>query len=120
MLASLIIILLQLFLSVFSWCSGYHICLTHRRSPVRSRAKTDNIFAQLFLQNLCVAILHMSDEIAISNFLSLKIRTVRGITKAHHFARLVLKKLGFHSTGETAASYVKMEQKSEIIPEIGR
>ena len=24
----------------FSWCSGYHICLTHRRSPVRSRAKT--------------------------------------------------------------------------------
>ena len=28
------------FLSKFSWCSGYHICLTHRRSPVRSRAKT--------------------------------------------------------------------------------
>ena len=26
--------------SKFSWCSGYHICLTHRRSPVRSRAKT--------------------------------------------------------------------------------
>ena len=26
--------------SRFSWCSGYHICLTHRRSPVRSRAKT--------------------------------------------------------------------------------
>ena len=24
----------------FSWCSGYHICLTHRRSPVWSRAKT--------------------------------------------------------------------------------
>ena len=24
----------------FSWCSGYHICLTHRRSPVQSRAKT--------------------------------------------------------------------------------
>jgi hypothetical protein len=23
-----------------SWCSGYHICLTHRRSPVRSRAET--------------------------------------------------------------------------------
>ena len=30
---------------VFSWCSGYHICLTHRRSPVRSRAKT-NIFVK--------------------------------------------------------------------------
>ena len=28
------------FLHEFSWCSGYHICLTHRRSPVRSRAKT--------------------------------------------------------------------------------
>ena len=28
------------FVSRFSWCSGYHICLTHRRSPVRSRAKT--------------------------------------------------------------------------------
>ena len=28
------------FVSKFSWCSGYHICLTHRRSPVRSRAKT--------------------------------------------------------------------------------
>ena len=27
-------------LNKFSWCSGYHICLTHRRSPVRSRAKT--------------------------------------------------------------------------------
>ena len=26
--------------NTFSWCSGYHICLTHRRSPVRSRAKT--------------------------------------------------------------------------------
>ena len=26
----------------FSWCSGYHICLTHRRSPVRSRAKTSD------------------------------------------------------------------------------
>ena len=24
----------------FPWCSGYHICLTHRRSPVRSRAET--------------------------------------------------------------------------------
>ena len=29
--------------SMFSWCSGYHICLTHRRSPVRSRAKTFNV-----------------------------------------------------------------------------
>ena len=29
-----------LLVSQFSWCSGYHICLTHRRSPVRSRAKT--------------------------------------------------------------------------------
>ena len=28
------------FSMLFSWCSGYHICLTHRRSPVRSRAKT--------------------------------------------------------------------------------
>ena len=26
--------------SAFSWCSGYHICLTRRRSPVRSWAKT--------------------------------------------------------------------------------
>ena len=25
-------------LSPSSWCSGYHICLTHRRSPVQSRA----------------------------------------------------------------------------------
>ena len=31
-------------LSKFSWCSGYHICLTHRRSPVRSRAKTLQCF----------------------------------------------------------------------------
>ena len=28
----------------FSWCSGYHICLTHRRSPVRNRAKTISFF----------------------------------------------------------------------------
>ena len=32
--------LTQEYVSRFSWCSGYHICLTHRRSPVRSRAKT--------------------------------------------------------------------------------
>ena len=25
-------------LSVVLWCSGYHICLTRRRSPVRNRA----------------------------------------------------------------------------------
>ena len=24
----------------FPWCSGYHVCLTRRRSPVRSRAET--------------------------------------------------------------------------------
>ena len=30
-------------LTLFSWCSGYHICLTRRRSPVRSRAKTYTI-----------------------------------------------------------------------------
>ena len=32
----------------FSWCSGYHICLTHRRSPVRSRATTSNFFSSYF------------------------------------------------------------------------
>ena len=32
----------------FSWCSGYHICLTHRRSPVRSRAKTEFFFFERF------------------------------------------------------------------------
>ena len=37
-------------LSKFSWCSGYHICLTHRRSPVRSRAKTCVFFSfELFI-----------------------------------------------------------------------
>ena len=25
---------------MFPWCSGYHICLTRRRSPVRSRTET--------------------------------------------------------------------------------
>ena len=25
----------------FPWCSGYHICLTRRRSPVRSRTETE-------------------------------------------------------------------------------
>ena len=24
----------------FSWCSGYHVCFTRTRSPVRSRART--------------------------------------------------------------------------------
>jgi hypothetical protein len=28
----------------FPWCSGDHICLTHRRSPVRSRAETVFIY----------------------------------------------------------------------------
>ena len=36
------------FFNRFSWCSGYHICLTHRRSPVRSRAKTSNFFVSYF------------------------------------------------------------------------
>ena len=26
----------------FPWCSGYHICLTRRRSPVRSRTETES------------------------------------------------------------------------------
>ena len=34
------------FLYQFSWCSGYHICLTHRRSPVRNRAKTGSSFCR--------------------------------------------------------------------------
>ena len=25
----------------FPWCSGYHVCLTRRRSPVRSQAETN-------------------------------------------------------------------------------
>ena len=28
---------------LFPWCSGYHICLTRRRSPVRSRTETLSI-----------------------------------------------------------------------------
>ena len=26
------------------WCSGYHICLTRRRSPVRNRAAPEDFF----------------------------------------------------------------------------
>ena len=32
------------FLYQFSWCSGYHICLTHRRSPVRAWAVSMFLF----------------------------------------------------------------------------
>ena len=32
---------------LFPWCSGYHIRLTRGRSPVRSRAKTENYFGFL-------------------------------------------------------------------------
>ena len=42
-ICSTVTLYLFLFHNWFSWCSGYHICLTHRRSPVRSRAKTDSI-----------------------------------------------------------------------------
>ena len=43
------------FLYRFSWCSGYHICLTHRRSPVRNRAKTgSNFWNWISLQMLCI------------------------------------------------------------------
>ena len=31
--------------SVVLWCSGYHICLTRRRSPVRNRAAPPLIFS---------------------------------------------------------------------------
>ena len=41
-------------LSKFSWCSGYHICLTHRRSPVRSRAKTGTFLLELKHVNKCM------------------------------------------------------------------
>ena len=33
----------------FPWCSGYHICVTHRRSPVRSRAKAMITFQKNFI-----------------------------------------------------------------------
>ncbi len=37
----------------FPWCSGYHICLTRRWSPVRSRAETFFLF-NLKKKKLCV------------------------------------------------------------------
>ena len=30
----------QIFVNLLPWCSGYHVCLTRTRSPVRSRAVT--------------------------------------------------------------------------------
>ena len=43
----------------FPWCSGYHICLTRRRSPVRSRTESSlgplyakKLFVSDFSQNL--------------------------------------------------------------------
>ena len=39
-------VLFRKWLSVFPWCSGYHVSLTHSRSPVRSRAET--LFALFF------------------------------------------------------------------------
>ena len=56
--------------TAFSWCSGYHICLTHRRSPVRNRAKTWNIFFFDFqLCTLCHERLHKNVRlIPIVNF----------------------------------------------------
>ena len=37
--------------SLVLWCSGYHICFTRRRSPVRSWAGSKNVF--LFYLNNC-------------------------------------------------------------------
>ena len=34
------IVLLRAVEYLFVWCSGYHICLTHRRSPVQFRPET--------------------------------------------------------------------------------
>ena len=39
---------ISMYSSQFPWCSGYHICLTHRRSPVRNRAETVEIFLLIF------------------------------------------------------------------------
>ena len=36
----------------FPWCSGYHVCLTRRRSPVRSWAETDIL---LYIHNILLA-----------------------------------------------------------------
>ena len=34
---------------MFLWCSGYHMSLTHSRSPVRSRAET--VFSTFFFSS---------------------------------------------------------------------
>ena len=63
-----------------SWCSRYHICLTHRRSPVRSRAKTNsfsfwnlfissNYFMDLILSCQPISIIHFWANV-LSNFVS--------------------------------------------------
>ena len=36
-------------LSAVLWCSGYHICLTRRRSPVRNRAAPEDFFSLLIV-----------------------------------------------------------------------
>ena len=37
-------VFVQLHAVVIPWCSGYHVSLTHSRSPVRSRAESLNFF----------------------------------------------------------------------------
>ena len=57
-------------MSMFPWCSGYHVSLTHSRSPVRSRVETlfalspfygdlynEFVFMVSFLEHKCMRFL---------------------------------------------------------------
>ena len=43
------------------WCSGYHICLTRRRSPVRNRAAPYNFMAQTGREKMAICAVKFCD-----------------------------------------------------------
>jgi hypothetical protein len=51
----------QFVVYVFLWCSGYQVCLTCRRSPVRSRAETFNFlfFTRVCTSKFCFVVFHV-------------------------------------------------------------
>ena len=92
----------------FSWCSGYHICLTHRRSPVLSRAKT---YFFLFVTSY-----HMKNSRAMMHYLCPLFRFCIDIFKFSNGQYQSLKLSIVYSLPETL---VKVMYKYKLIPDTG-
>ena len=70
---------------MFPWCSGYHVCLTRRRSPVRSWAETNLFFSDFLFFDILDPALRVDSDVSLSGdlfWLFYGIRWMREVGKA--------------------------------------